>query len=158
MARDEYINQRMLNWGRWKHGRSGGGLGFASTNWSAFMAEDRYTAGSAAVMPDDEEVITDLAVTSLAKDVQEALFEQYVEGGTADVKARRLGCHERTFRNRVDNGLRLVGRWLTEREEANQRERDRVEALQRYAASGDSRELSTPRDKPYLGGDWLKRG
>lgn len=130
MARDPYIEQRLVNWGRWRAGRSSGGLGFASTPWSEFDGGDRYET-RAAVMPDGEDEITDRAVQSLLPDLQQALVEQFVNAGSIADKARRVGCHEVTFRSRVSQGMRGVAAWLFERERASRAERERVEGLQR---------------------------
>lgn len=130
MARDPYTEQRLINWGRWKAGQGAGGLGYAATNWDAFDGGDRYGA-SAPVLPDGDDAITDEAVTSLGKELQEALVVQYVAGGSQEQKAAKLSVHERTFRTRVDTGHRGVSAWLAERARRVQDERDRVESLQR---------------------------
>jgi hypothetical protein len=150
MARDPYIEQRLINWARWKLGRGAGGLGFAGVNWNAFMAEDRD--GTAPVLPDDEDPLTDMAVQSLATDVQDALFEQYGGRGTDEAKAQRSMCHVKTFRSRVEAGLRGVSRWLADREAKLLQERARVEAVQRWAAG----EPAPADGRPALGGDWLQ--
>lgn len=133
MARDPYIEQRLINWGRMKAGRSGGGLGYASTAWGAFDGGDRYSTRPA-VIADDEEAITDQAVQSLAEDLQEALEHQFALGGTIEAKATRVGCHPETFRRRVDAGMHGVSRWLTERERAHQAQRDAIESMQRMTS------------------------
>lgn len=152
MARDPYIEQRLINWAIWRGGKGAGGLGFASVNWAAFAAEDRFTT-SEAVLPDGEEVLTDRAVLSLPTDHQDALEEQFIQTGTKAAKARRLGCHERTFHDRVDAGMRGVARWLTDRDQQLADERARVETLQRLAASGELPKSDTKRSP--LGGEWL---
>ena len=130
MARDPYIEQRLVNWGRWCAGRSGGGLGFASTPWGEFDGGDRFET-RAAVMPDGQDEITNRAVESLEPHLQQALVEQFVNAGAIAEKVRRIGCHEMTFRLRVSQGMRGVGAWLGERERAAQAERERVEGLHR---------------------------
>lgn len=133
MARDPYIEQRLINWARWKSG-SGLRLGFASTPWGAFDSGDRYS-GSAPVIPDDEEMITDQAVTSLPNDQAEALEHQFVHGGTVDQKAVRVGCHPETFRRRVTNGMHGVSRWLGERERVERERIEQIKELQRMQSS-----------------------
>lgn len=134
MSRDPYTEQRLINWGRWKAGVSAGGLGYASTAWGAFDAGDRYST-KAPVLPDGDDAITDQAVCTLTADLQDALDEQYVQGGTIELKAQRRGCHPETFRSRVNAGVRGVSAWLVERERMNRSERDRVEALHRAQSS-----------------------
>ncbi len=135
MARDPYIEQRLINWAKWCAGRGAGGLGYASTNWDAWDGSDRYGEGRAAVVQDDEQSITDQAVRSLERDLQEALAMQYIEGGAVAVKAHRLGVHEQTFRSRLRRGERGVSAWLVERQRAADLERERVESMQRAAST-----------------------
>ena len=135
MARDPYIEQRLINWGRWKAGSGSGGLGYASTPWGAFDSGDRY-GGTAPVIPDDEQAITDQAVTALPADQVEALEHQFVHGGSIEQKATRVGCHPETFRRRVDNGMRGVSRWLTERARADEARREQIEVLHRLTSEG----------------------
>lgn len=135
MARDPYIEQRLINWARWKCGSGSGGLGYASTPWGAFDSGDRY-GGSAPVIPDDEQTITDQAVSSLPVDQVEAIEHQFIHGGSVEQKAARVGCHPETFRRRVDNGMRGVSRWLTERARAEEARREQIESLQRLTSQG----------------------
>lgn len=134
MARDPYIEQRLINWGRWKAGDKSGGLGFAATNWQAFNDSDRYST-SAPVLPDGEESVTEAAVQSTAEDLRAALAMQYVEGGSIESKAARIGCHEQTYRGRVNAGQRAVSAWLADRDQASRKERERVESMQRVASA-----------------------
>ena len=136
MARDPYIEQRLINWGRWKAGAGSGGLGYATTAWDAFDVGDRYGSTRAAVMPEGEESITDQAVRSLSDEMQTALEQQFVHGGSVETKAKRLACHVMTFRNRVNTAMRGVSAWLAERERANAAERSRVEGLQQSMSAG----------------------
>ena len=129
---DDYVKQRLRNWGRWKAGASAGGLGFASTNWDGFDAGDGYST-AAPVMPEGEEAITDQAVRSLPKDLYDCCEMQYVKGGGTAQKAQRLGCAENTFYIRLRSVHGQVGAWLSNRKRLQDEERARVEALQRAA-------------------------
>lgn len=130
MAHDPYIEQRMLNWGRWRAGYGAGGLGFAQTNWGAFDAGDR-AGGSAPVLPDGDDAITDQAVCSLDAKLQAVLERHYVGGGTFEKKIADIGCHRDTYKDRLNAGLRGVSAWLTERQRAGEAQRERIESQQR---------------------------
>ena len=133
MPRDPYLDMRLQRWAKWLWGKSGG-LGFASVNWDAWHSEGDEAREARAIVPDDEESITDQAVRALAADPQAALFAEYCDAGSTERKAQRLGCHVQTYRDRVNTGLRGVSRWLTERVRSQEAERERVEALQRKAS------------------------
>jgi hypothetical protein len=133
MARDPYLDMRLKRWAKWLWGKSGG-LGFASVNWDAWHSEGDEGREARAIVPDDEEAITDQAVRSLARDPQAALCAEYCDPGSTERKAQRLGCHVQTYRDRVNTGLRGVSRWLTERARGQEAERERVEALRRFAS------------------------
>jgi predicted DNA-binding protein (UPF0251 family) len=130
---------RLNNWARWMARGGAGGLGYATTNWTAFDSGDRYGTGAAPIVPDGEEAITDQAVRTLEPDLLAAINVTYLEGGSHDQKARRLACHPMTLWNRVNTAHRRIGSWLGERERAGQAERDRVEQLQRDVAAGVDR-------------------
>lgn len=134
MARDPYLDMRLKRWAKWLWGKSGG-LGFASVNWDAWQTEGDEGREARAIVPDDEEAITDQAVRSLPADPQAALCAEYCDAGSTERKAQRLGCHVQTYRDRVNTGLRGVSRWLTERARGQEAERERIESLQRMASA-----------------------
>ena len=146
MPRDPYLDMRLSRWAKWLWGKSGG-LGFASVNWDAWHSEGDEGREARAIVPDDEEAITDQAVRALAPDPQAAICAEYCETGTAERKAQRLGCHVQTYRDRVNAGLRGVSRWLTERARGQEAERERVEALQRRASHQLSERDARARDE-----------
>jgi len=133
MARDPYVDMRLSRWAKWLWGKSGG-LGFASVNWDAWHSEGDEGREARAIVPDDEEAITDQAVCSLGPEAQAAIRAEYCDPGSTERKALRLGCHVQTYRDRVNTGLRGVARWLTERVRGQEAERDRIEALQRMSS------------------------
>jgi hypothetical protein len=131
MARLDDIEGRLRRWARWKPGAQSGGLGFASCD----MAAERVDGGGhGAVVQDGEEAITDLAVMSLERELCETVHVVYVTGGSRARKAQRLGIAEATIDTRIWLAHRQLSRWFSERQQLQQQERARVEALQRTAA------------------------
>lgn len=130
MAKIQAIEFRLLNWALWKERGGGGRLGFARADLTDIRAASGYRE---AVIPIDdcEASQTDVAVESLQPRLKNTIVEHYL-GRSTDVRsqASTLGCSVATLYSRIDDAHRLIAAWFTDKREAAERERDRVERLQ----------------------------
>ena len=126
MARDPYIEQRLINWSKWVRGNRAGGLGFATMPWEHDGADRQV---SAPVMPEGEEYLTDAAVRAMELPLQDAVVVQYIDATSAEKKAQKLGVTVQTLKTRVQRAHVSINRWLAERNRAAEAERERVEKL-----------------------------
>ena len=130
MARLEEIERRLLNWARWKCGPRIGGLGYASVNLTEWTRDDDEAKAKIPTL-DCEAEETDRAVLSLESELRATVEAVYLFGGGMRAKAERLCCSEATIKSRVWRAHRKIADWITEQQHARQRERERVERLQR---------------------------
>lgn len=132
MAKIEYVEIRLLHWARWRTGGNAGGLGYASCD----MTSERVDGGGTpAVIQDGEQAITDQAVESLELHLRDTVHVMYRSGGSRAKKAARLGIAESTIDTRIGDAHRRLDRWFADRVARARAERDRVEQLQRQAAT-----------------------
>lgn len=131
MARIDWIEQRLLNWARWRLMQGGGVLGYAAVNLASPTpgVRDPYAA---APVPTNaiEAAATDDAIKSLTPDLRDAVVAWYLRtDGMAGV-TRRLGVGERTVHLRIETAHHRLADHFAERERQAREERRRVEALQ----------------------------
>lgn len=127
MARLEYIEHRLVNWAKWKLGRS---VSYARPNLEEVVRSDPYAAAPVPVS-DVEASETDDAINALPGLLIVTVYEHYLgKGGEVD-RLRRLGCAKATMHERIGQAHRLLASWFTNAAERRRTERERVEALQR---------------------------
>lgn len=129
MARIEWVEFRLQNWARWKAGAGDSPLGYATTS----LTESVRSGYRESPVPTNavEAAETDTAVRALhPAELGRTLVCYYCDGGTYRDKVRALGCSVATMYSRIDQAHQQLARALTERGQAAQRERARVERLQ----------------------------
>ncbi|MBX3605350.1 MAG: hypothetical protein KF788_08765 [Piscinibacter sp.] len=139
MARNEDMERRLRNWGRWRASMGMGGVGnYARCD----MTQERVDGGGGFDAPlaipitDDEAARTDVAVEALEAGLRDAVHAVYVKGGTMREKATRLGIAEATVYARIDQAHRRLAAWFSAEAQAQRDHRARMEALQASARSG----------------------
>jgi hypothetical protein len=138
MARIETIHMRLLEWQRWRLSSGGGVLGYAAVDLQGAQdgvrQRDPYQQApvpTSAVQAGE----TDQAVQGLPSDLRATVCEYYLgRGGEAD-HLRRLVCSRATLHARLERADHLLATHFSARAERAQRERERVELLQRSAGS-----------------------
>lgn len=133
MARIEWVDARLWNWARWKHGARSGGLGYASVNMSGVLS-DRNPEPRIPIN-DDEACTTEAALKTLLPEVQRVVEEYYLRPGPVETIARDLGIGLSTLHARMDRAHRGIAQWIGERERQAMVERRRVEGLGRACAA-----------------------
>lgn len=142
MARIEWIEQRLLNWARWRLGRSSGALGYAAVALGAANGGRGGYVEAPIPTNECEAAETDDAVARLPSALKATVIEQYTgEGGERDHVAR-LCCGRATLYARIDQAQRLLADHFEARRQERLRERRRVETLVR--SRGDRRGGFTP--------------
>jgi hypothetical protein len=133
MARIEDIERRLLNWQRWKIGRSSGGLGYSTIDLTlANGGRDGYVEARVPTM-DCEAEETDRAVNALASHLRATVEALYLGNGMLRHKAARLCVSEATLYARRDQAHRHLQAWFAEQAMIKREHRDRLEAMQRSA-------------------------
>lgn len=130
MARIDWIEQRLLNWARWRAGRSGGGLGYASVDLvgGGSGGRDGYVEASIPIN-DVEASATDDAIARLPSELHATVVEFYAgPGGEAD-HLRQLCCHRSTMHARIDRAHRLLAGHFAAAQDRQEKERQRVAEL-----------------------------
>ena len=145
MARIDDIERRLLNWARWRHGMTCGGLGFASTDMTTERV-DRAGFDAQANIPtiDVEASDTDDAIATLTPDHQRTVHVVYLDGGGALRHCVKLGGNitPAGINARIAIIHRKLAGWFADKAARAQAERSRVEALQRSRAPRVSPPLS----------------
>lgn len=132
MARIEWIEQRLLNWARWKLGADGGSMGYAGVDLTSPTPGVRDPYAEAAIPTNAIEAgDTDEAVERLHPgELRATVLEYYVGAGTYTDKLRRLVCSKATMYARIDQAHRQLAEHFSARRDRQQAERVRVERLQ----------------------------
>ena len=131
MGRVEWIEQRLLNWARWRLTQGSGVLGFASVNLEkADMPREPYAD---APIPTNgiEAGETDEAVARLPSELRATVECHYLNAGTQAEKLRRLCVTKATLYARVERAQRLLAEHFAAKRDQAKAMRERVEALQR---------------------------
>ncbi len=128
MKRIDEIERRLLNWARWKHGMTMGGLGFSSIDLTLANAGDDRDRESRIPTLDVEASITDEGVGQLPTEERDAVFIFYLRGSGHAEKARVLGCSQATMCTRVIRAHHKLQAWISERERRAADARRTIEA------------------------------
>lgn len=131
--RDDYVEQRLLAWARWKEGSGGGGLGYAHVQMGVPRVDNDATAGSTVPVLECEARETDQAVQALPSELRRTVEVYYIEPGGVRDKAALLCCGESTVYARIDRAHVLISRELAEQDRRRRAERGRVERVQEAA-------------------------
>jgi len=132
MAKIPEIERRLLNWAR-----------YVSTLGAPPPAPDPtaprvdgsgWDAPTVIPTNDAEAEQTGRAVAALEPELQRTVGVYYLQGGFLTSKLRQLGLQHRvTLYARIGRAHRILLRWFADDAAVKQRERERVEALQRSA-------------------------
>lgn len=131
MARDEWMEQRLQNWARWKLMAGSGVLGYAAVNLAqADAGRDGYVEARVPINEVDASE-TDQAVQQLHPPVLRLTVVAYYtrRGGMREV-TRALGCAEATVHARIAQAHTQLVAFLAETKRRADAERRRVETLQ----------------------------
>jgi hypothetical protein len=134
MARTEWVEQRLLNWARWRVGKGDGPLGFAAVRLEGAVVEGgRRDPYMAAPVPTNaiEASETDDAIMRLPSELRATVLEFYLGPGGEPQHLARLVCSRATLFRRLDQADRLLAEHFTARADRARAERARVEELQR---------------------------
>lgn len=136
MPRIDWIEQRLLNWARWKLGADGGSMGYAAVDLTNPTPGIRDPYAEAAIPTNAIEAAdTDDAVQRLHPgELRATVIEYYVGAGTYTDKLRRLVCSKATMYARIDQAHAKLAEHWNARRVSQAAERDRVEKLQRATA------------------------
>lgn len=134
MARDEYVERRMLNWVRWRCGAGDVGLGYGSASlWDRIKVD---------VSPNRESVIptnaiegseTEEAVRALPGYLRATVEVVYLTDDPVDAKAKRLACGVSTVHSRTREAHRLISIWFSDKAVRLQAAREQAEKVQAMA-------------------------
>lgn len=130
MAKIDAIEQRLLNWARWKVSRGSGALGYAAVNHARVeQGVDRYREAIIPITDCDAEQ-TDNGVKSLGEPLVRTLDVVYVHGGSSEWKQRQLGCGAAAIKARVWESHRRLAWWFTEQAELARRRQAAMQVSQ----------------------------
>lgn len=136
MAKIEAIENRLLNWARWKLACGGGSMGFSRPSMEA--SGGGYREASIPIT-DCEAAVTDAAVARLPLHLRETLGVHYLgEYQDSQRQAARLQCSTSTLWARLTDAHRRLQLDFAERHEAARAERERVERLSGRAGATDA--------------------
>lgn len=133
MAKIEWVEERLVNWARWRTLRGGAGvLGFAGVQLGGANAgRSGYVTSSVPVL-EVEASDTDEAVQRLnPRGLALTLIEVYCEPGTVGEHAAKLCCSVPTIYARLDQAHRQLADHFLAQQTRQRTERERVERLQR---------------------------
>lgn len=131
MARIQWIEERLLNWQRWRLTQGAGVLGYAAVNYANPTPEVREPYAEAPIPFNDIEASdTETAVQRLPIELRRTVFEHYVGRGTMSDHLKRLQVTRPTLYARIDLAHRMLANDFSAQREKRDRERQRVEALQ----------------------------
>lgn len=138
MAKIAWVEQRLLNWARWKASGGSGGLGYASGTLTDRVDGDRYRE---AVIPTDEvdASVTDQAVQSLQltrSHLHLTLVCVYLKDMPRADAARRMQCSVDAVYSRRDEAHRALAQWFDARNRRQVEARQKAEAEARVKALG----------------------
>lgn len=131
MARVEWVEQRLLNWARWKLGGGGEGrMGYAAVKLGGPNAGRSGYVTAAVPVLEAEASATDDAVNRLTPaGLSLTVHRYYLDNGGHQEKAQALGISVATLYARIERAHVQLAVDFQEQRERRQRERDRVEAL-----------------------------
>lgn len=129
MARIAAIEHRLLNWARWKAGRS---ISYAALNPdNAGMPRDPY-ADAPIPVSDCEASETDDAIDQvLTSEQRRTVYEVYLGRYGERERCVRLGCSKSALHDRISAAHRALSEHFAAAAARRRTERERVEALSR---------------------------
>jgi len=131
VARIESVEWRLLNWARWKAGRS---VRYAASNpLAAMTARSRWSEVPIPTSDCDASETDDAIDAVLTPDQRRTVYEVYVGTGTGNQALQRLGCSKSAMHDRISAAHRKLADYFAERAERAKTERERIEALQARA-------------------------
>lgn len=127
MARIEAIEHRLLNWARWKAGRS---VSYAAVNPdNAGMPREAW-ADAPIPVTDCEASETDDAIDKvLTPDQRQTVYEVYLGRGSERDRLRRLGCSKTAMNDRTCEAHCRLASHFSDLAQRRKAERARVEGL-----------------------------
>ena len=134
MRFDGEMDRRLINWARWRVARhEGGHIGTASLE----MRVDCSGWDAPTVIPllSAEAEETQALVMRLDDVNRKAVEVWYVHPGSVATRCAVVGASETVVRGRVGLAQRQIAQWLQDRRDASERERERVERMQRRSVN-----------------------
>ena len=114
----DYIEQRLVNWGNWMRKQDDAGLGYGQSPIASLMSvAARAEPGSAVPVNECDAALTDSAVRGLPRHLQTFAGLWYVRGLTIREVAKRMSCGTATVQVRMEEIRIGVKRWLDARDE-----------------------------------------
>ena len=131
MPKIDFIEQRLLNWARWRAASGSGELGYGRPDLGAAANGGRGGYVEAVIpVSDGEAWDTDTAINRLHPGgLRLAIYEMYLGAGTAADKATRLGCSEPTLFRRIEQAHRLLADHFVTVRDRSVAERARLDRL-----------------------------
>ena len=139
MPRRDWIEQRLLNWARWRAGGGGAGnLGYAGVKWAGGAKGGRDGYREAVIPTSDVEASeTDDAVNRLQPGgLRLAVVANYCGKGGEVEKAQTLGINASTLRKRVVQAHDQLAEHFLAHQDRQRAEQKRVDAITMRARPG----------------------
>ena len=130
MALLDHMEQRLLNWARWKLLEGSGVLGYAAVNMEHLDMPREPYADAPIPTSNIEASETNDAVVLLPSDLQLTVEVHYLANCTASEKLRWLGISKATLYVRIERAQRMLSAHFSDRQAHQRAERERVQALQ----------------------------
>lgn len=132
MARIEWVEERLQVWARWKIARGSGDMGYSSVDLGGANGGRSGYVTAAIPMLEVEAAETDEAVQGVHPgELRLTVTEYYCGPGGIEEKMLRLGCAKATLMRRIEQAHEQIAGHIREVRARRDRERARVEALQR---------------------------
>ena len=130
MAKIEWIDERLVNWSRWRLIMRSGGGNYARTSMRERVDGEGWDAPTVIPTNDAEAADTDDAVERLPSELRATVSEYYLSPGSIKTKIKRLCCAESVMYDRIGSAHRMIANHLLAKQDQARVERERVEALQ----------------------------
>ena len=125
MAMIEWVDQRLMNWARWRCRGYGGAMGYASVNLGAVRTSGY--AEAAVPMNACEAADTHEQVQKLAPELRRTVELYYLDTTSRVKLAAKLHCAYATVDARLSRAHRILSAAFTERSQALQQAREQAE-------------------------------
>lgn len=135
MRFDVEMDRRLTNWARWRMLREDGGSIPTATLGERVDCEG-WDAPTVIGILEAEAEETQRGVNVMESVIRYAVEAWYLTSGGVAQRCKRAHVSETEMRRRVALGQRALGQWLHDKREAAEKERRRVEALQRVGVTG----------------------
>lgn len=103
-----YIDMRLQRWAEWSCRREDNGTGYAMSVLNRMVvisdarSDPQYDSKPLIDVSDCEAMDTERSVQTLRHELKRVVIEVYMQPGTTDQKARRLGMCKQTMYNKLD--------------------------------------------------------